>query len=76
MTKDEMIKQYYANNYTTIQNQIKEAMEKGEHYIYVGIDGFDGFKPECLCTYETRDKLIEDGFEVTDASYDEWKISW
>ena len=76
MTKDEMIKQYYANNYTTIQNQIKKKKKKGEHYIYVGIDGFDGFKPECLCTYETRDKLIEDGFEVTDASYDEWKISW
>lgn len=71
-----MIKQYYANNYAVIQNQIKEAMEKGEHYIYVGIDGFDRFKPDRLCTYETRDKLIEDGFEVTEADYDEWKISW
>ena len=38
--------------------------------------GFDGFKSERLCTYETRDKLIEDGFEITDAGYDEWKISW
>ena len=76
MTKDEMIKQYYANNYTVIQNQIKEAMEKGKHYIYVGIEGFDGFKSDRLCTYETRDKLIEDGFEVSEADYDEWRISW
>ena len=51
-------------------------MKKGERYIYVGIEGFDRFKPERLCTYETRDKLIEDGFEITDACYDEWKISW
>lgn len=76
MTKDEMIKNYNINNYTIIQEQIKNAMMKGEHHIYVGIEGFDGFKPERLCTYETRDKLIKDGFEVTDACYDEWKISW
>ena len=71
-----MLKNYNANNYTIIQNQIKNAMLQGERYIYVGIEGFDGFKPERLCTYETRDKLIEDGFEVTKADYDEWKISW
>ena len=76
MTKVEMLKKYNINNYTIIQEQIKEAMLHGEHYIYVGIEDFDGFKPERLCTYETRDKLIEDGFEVTEASYDEWKISW
>ena len=76
MSKDEMLKNYDANNYTVIQDQIKSAMLKGDHYIYVGIEGFDGFKPECLCTYETRDKLIEDGFEITAADYDEWKISW
>lgn len=76
MTKDEMLKNYNNNNYTIIQQHIKEAMQNGENHIYVGIEGFDGFKPDYLCTYETRDKLIEDGFEVTKADYDEWKISW
>ena len=76
MLKDEMLKNYSANNYMVIQNQIIEAMQNGKHYIYVGIEGFDGFKPERLCTYETRDKLIEDGFEVSNADYDEWKIRW
>lgn len=51
-------------------------MKNGERHIYVGIEGFDGFKLDHLCTYKTRDKLIEDGFEITDAGYDEWKISW
>ena len=76
MTKDEMLKECFADNYAIIQRQIKEAMKNGERHIYVGIEGFDGFKPERLCTYETRDKLFEDGFEITDAGYDEWKISW
>ena len=76
MTKDEMLKECFADNYAIIQHQIKEAMKNGECHIYVGIEGFDGFKLERLCTYETRDKLIEDGFEITDARYDEWKISW
>ena len=51
-------------------------MKNGERHIYVGIEGFDGFKSDRLCTYKTRDKLSEDGFEITDAGYDEWKISW
>ena len=76
MTKDEMIKECFADNYAIIQHQIKEAMKNGEHHIYVGIEGFDGFKLDHLCTYKTRDKLIEDGFEITDTGYDEWKISW
>ena len=76
MTKDEMLKECFADNYTIIQHQIKEAMKNGERHIYVGIEGFDGFKLDHLCTYKTRDKLIEDGFEITDAGYDEWKISW
>ena len=76
MTKDEMLEIYNVDNYIIIQDQIKNAMLQGEHHIYVGIEGFDGFKPERLCTHETRDKLIEDGFEVTEADYDEWKISW
>ena len=76
MTKDEMLKECFADNYAIIQHQIKEAMKNRERHIYVGIEGFDGFKSERLCTYKTRDKLIEDGFEITDAGYDEWKISW
>ena len=76
MTKDEMLKECFADNYAIIQRQIKEAMKNGERHIYVGIEGFDGFKLDHLCTYKTRDKLIEDGFEITDAGYDEWKISW
>ena len=71
-----MLKECFADNYAIIQHQIKEAMKNGERYIYVGIEGFDGFKLERLCTYKTRDKLIEDGFEITDAGYDKWKISW
>ena len=76
MTKDEMLKECFADNYAIIQHQIKEAMKNGERHIYVGIEGFDGFKLDHLCTYKTRDKLVEDGFEITDAGYDEWKISW
>lgn len=76
MTKDEMLKECFADNYAIIQRQIKDAMKNGERHIYVGIEGFDGFKLDHLCTYKTRDKLIEDGFEITDAGYDEWKISW
>lgn len=76
MTKDEMLKECFADNYAIIQHQIKEAMKNGERHIYVGIEGFDGFNLDHLCTYKTRDKLIEDGFEITDAGYDEWKISW
>lgn len=76
MTKDEMLKECFADNYAIIQQQIKEAMKNGERHIYVGIEGFDGFKLDHLCTYKTRDKLVEDGFEITDAGYDEWKISW
>lgn len=76
MTKDEMLKECFADNYAIIQHQIREAMKNGERHIYVGIEGFDGFKLDHLCTYKTRDKLIEDGFEITDAGYDEWKISW
>ena len=76
MTKDEMLKECFADNYAIIQHQIKEAMKNGERHIYVGVEGFDGFKLDHLCTYKTRDKLIEDGFEITDAGYDEWKISW
>ena len=76
MAKDEMLKECFADNYAIIQHQIKEAMKNGERHIYVGIEGFDGFKLDHLCTYKTRDKLIEDGFEITNAGYDEWKISW
>ena len=76
MTKEEMLKECFADNYAIIQRQIKDAMKNGERHIYVGIEGFDGFKLDHLCTYKTRDKLIEDGFEITDAGYDEWKISW
>ena len=71
-----MLKECFADNYAIIQQQIREAMKNGERHIYVGIEGFDGFKLDHLCTYKTRDKLIEDGFEITDAGYDEWKISW
>ena len=71
-----MLKECFADNYAIIQHQIKEAMKNGERHIYVGIEGFDGFKLDHLCTYKTRDKLIEDGFEITDAGYDEGKISW
>ena len=44
MSKDEMIKECFADNYAIIQQQIKEAMKNGERHIYVGIEGFDGFK--------------------------------
>lgn len=79
MTKDEMLRKYALTsekNYGIIQEHIKEAMEKGEHNIIVGIEGFDGFKPGWICTYETRDKLRHDGFKVEECDYDEWEISW
>ena len=77
MTKDEMIDEYMNDNYDIIQNHIKEAMKKGEHHIYVGMEWFaDDFKQEWVCLNSTRDRLIEDGFRVEEVDYDEWGIYW
>ena len=77
MTKDEMLKEYGLSNYETIQNHIKEAMQKGEHCVYVGKEWYaHDFKPEWVCLDSTKEKLIEDGFDVDEFDYHEWKINW
>lgn len=75
MTKNEMLNLYYNENYDKIQNLIKNAMQKGEHYIHVGREGY-GWDPDYVCTDKTKSKLLEDGFEILEASYDEWQIQW
>lgn len=76
MTKDEMLKKYAMDNYNVIQEHIKDAMKKGERHIYVGMEWSHDFKPEWVCLDSTKDMLIDDGFEVESADFDEWKISW
>lgn len=79
MTKDEMLRKYAItneNNYDIIQEHIKEAMQNGESNIIVGIEGFDGFKPDWICTWQTKNRLKEDGFRVEECDYNEWMISW
>ncbi len=77
MTKDEMLKEFRIDNYHVIQRHIRDAMQKGERHIYVGRESFaTGFKPDWVCLDRTKDMLIDDGFEVESADFDEWKISW
>ena len=80
MTKDEMLEKYSIKsndrNYSTIQNHIKDAMKEGKDSIIVGKEGYTEFKPNWICKDATVSRLIEDGFIVEEADYDEWEIRW
>ena len=75
-TIGDKVRRRYSQTFTFPQGTTKISIRTGFVSISYAWMCFDGFKLDHLCTYKTRDKLIEDGFEITDAGYDEWKISW
>ena len=67
MTKEEMLASYSQdnvdNNYTKAQEKIKEAMLRGEQYVYLpGKNNKDEFSWVALP--ETISRLREDGFDI------------
>ena len=66
------------NNYIEAQRRIKEAMEKGERYVY--LPGKNGSVSDFswVATYETISRLREDGFDVDEVwnPYEYWSIEW
>ena len=81
MTKEEMLKKYspnyFENNYEEAQKRIKEAMLKGEKYVYLpGKNSADEFN--WVAVPETISRLREDGFDI-DKVWDPceyWSIEW
>lgn len=81
MTREEMMQNYYPSygkkNYEEAQRQIKEAMEKGEKYVYLpGKANPNEFN--WVATYETIRRLREDGFDIDKVwnPYEYWSIEW
>ena len=81
MTKEEMMREYYADNsernYTVAQEKIREAMKSGEKYVYLpGKHSRDEFS--WCATPETIDRLREDGFDI-DVVWNPreyWSVEW
>lgn len=83
MTKEEMMDAYYINgdgerNYEEAQKRIREAMEKGEPYVY--LPGKNGSSGEFAwsATHDTIMRLMEDGFDVDEVwdPFEYWSIEW
>ena len=81
MTKEEMMKKYspnyFENNYTEAQKRIKEAMLKGEKYVYLpGKNNADEFG--WVAVPETISRLREDGFDIDKVwnPWEYWSIEW
>jgi hypothetical protein len=81
MNKEEMMSQYYINepenNYREAQKRIKEAMEKGELYVY--LPGKNSRSDFSWCaTYETIDRLRDDGFDIDVVwePWEYWSVEW
>ena len=81
MTKEEMLASYSQdnvdNNYKEAQKRIKEAMLKGEKYVYLpGKNNKDEFSWVALP--ETISRLREDGFDVDKVwnPWEYWSIEW
>lgn len=81
MTKEEMVSKYYMSapetNYTQAQQEIKEAMLKGEKYVYLpGKNNKDEFSWVALP--ETIERLREDGFDIDKVwnPWEYWSIEW
>ena len=82
MTKEEMICTYYTNgdgekNYEEAQKRIKEAMENGEKYVFLpGKNNRDKFN--WVATYDTIDRLREDGFDIDKMwkPWEYWSVEW
>ena len=81
MTKDEMLAKYSPhegeNNYREAQKRIKEAMEKGENYVYLPGKNNCGDFSWCA-THETIERLREDGFTIDDTwnPWEYWSVEW
>jgi hypothetical protein len=81
MTKNEMMEKYYINtpenNYKEAQKRIKEAMERGESYVYLpGKNCSNDFS--WVAMEETISKLREDGFKIDEVwqPYEYWSVEW
>ena len=81
MTREEMCEKFYThnsdNNYKEAQRRIKEAMEKGEPYVYLpGKCNLDEFS--WVATPETIYRLREDGFDIDKVwnPFEYWSIEW
>lgn len=82
MTKEEMVNTYYTNgggerNYKEAQRRIKEAMEKGESYVYLpGKNSRDEFS--WVASPNTIAKLREDGFDIDKVwdPWEYWSVEW
>ena len=81
MTKEEMLNEYYfkdnENNYEEAQRLIKEAMQKGEKWVYLpGKNNADEFN--WVATPQTINHLKEDGFDIDKIwdPYEYWSVEW
>ena len=64
------------NNYKEAQRRIREAMEKGEKYVYLPKPGFSDFN--WWASYETIQRLREDGFDISVVwqPFEYWSVEW
>ena len=83
MTKEEMISKFYKkddpeDNYKEAQRRIREAMERGEKYIF--LPGKEASEDEFTwtATPETISKLRTDGFDIDKVwqPCEYWSIEW
>ena len=81
MTKEEMLEKYspnyFENNYAEAQKRIKEAMLKGEKYVYLpGKNNENEFI--WVAVPETISRLREDGFDIDKVwnPWEYWSIEW
>lgn len=81
MTKEEMMNLYYREdieaNFEKAQEMIKEAMIKGDKYVYLpGKNSRDEFG--WCATPETIARLREDGFDIDVVwnPWEYWSVEW
>lgn len=81
MTKEEMIELYLTTsgkaNYREAQRRIKEAMLRGENYVYLPKPEFESQFDWVVCP-ETIDRLKEDGFAINKEwqPYEYYSVEW
>ena len=76
-----MMKQYYTvdreKNYEEAQKRIKDAMQRGEKYVYLpGKNNCNEFA--WVATWDTILRLKDDGFkiDVVWEPYEYWSVEW
>ena len=81
MTMEEMERLYLKTtgeaNYEEAQRRIKEAMQRGEMYVYLPRETFSN-QFSWWATSETISRLREDGFDIDEVwqPYEYWSIEW